>query len=329
MEVPMTNETHIDDIETNGADGEQGVPRRNMLKVLGTAAAGAAVGSVALSRTASAADGDALTLGEANDATTPTWLATNPGFGGPPDVGAFHVTNDAGVEANDPEITSSLVSAIGTGAGGGAQDVAFWGWGAAIAAKFDGPVPLQLVDRTGSTPTAEGEAGQFKVYDGQLWFCVQSDDGNGDAEWRRLTGPTDAGSFTPVPPTRVYDSRLNMAPTPGGPLQTGQNRVVPVRQARDINTGTVVPGVIVVPDGARAVSFTVTVVDTVNRGFLYVAPSTTTAVAGSTINWATNVDGAVANSSQVLLGGDREIRVFAGGSAAAAHFIIDINGYYG
>jgi hypothetical protein len=323
----MTNETHIDDHERDAIEGENGVPRRNMLKVLGTAAAGAAVGSVALSRTASAADGEALTLGEANDATTPTWLATNPGFGGPPNVGAFHVTNDAVVNPNDPEIASSLVSAIGTGTGGGAQNIAFWGWGAAIAAKFDGPVPLQLVDRTDSAPNGDGEAGQFKVVDGELWFCVESDNDNGTAQWRRLTGPNEAGSFTPITPTRVYDSRRDMAPTATGRLQTGQNRVVPVRQARNVDTGALVPGT-VVPAGARAISFTVTVVDTVNRGFLYVAPSTATAVAASTINWATNVDGAIANSSQVLLGGDREIRVFAGGSFSAAHFIIDVDGYY-
>jgi hypothetical protein len=323
----MTNETHIDDNEREATESENGVPRRNMLKVLGTAAAGAAVGSVALSRTAAAADGDPVTLGAANNSSSPTWIETNSPWTATPGVGALHVTNDDGVNPVDPDITSSLISAIGTGDNGGGQDIAFWGWGAAIAAKFDGPVPLQLLDRSGSELSGEGEAGQFKVVDGELWFCVQSEDGTDDAQWRRLTGPNEAGSFTPITPTRVYDSRRDMAPTATGRLQTGQNRVVPVRQARNVDTGALVPGT-VVPAGARAISFTVTVVDTVNRGFLYVAPSTATAVAASTINWATNVDGAIANSSQVLLGGDREIRVFAGGSFSAAHFIIDVNGYY-
>jgi hypothetical protein len=323
----MTNETHIDDHERDATEGEHGVPRRNMLRVLGTAAAGAAVGSVALSRTASAADGQPVVLGQENNSNSPTWIETG-AWTPTPGVGAFHVTNNDGANANDPAIASSLVSAIGTGTGGGAQNIAFWGWGAAIAAKFDGPVPLQLVDRTDSAPNGDGEAGQFKVVDGELWFCVESDNDNGTAQWRRLTGPNEAGSFTPITPTRVYDSRLDMAPTAAGRLQTGQNRVVPVRQARNVDTGALVPGTIVVPEGARAISFTVTVVDTVNRGFLYVAPSTANAVAASTINWATNVEGAIANSSQVLLGGDREIRVFAGGSFSAAHFIIDVNGYY-
>lgn len=323
----MTNETRIDDAEHHGTDDSHGVPRRNMLRVLGTAAAGAAVGSVALSRTASAADGDALTLGEANDASTPTWVSTNSGFAGPPDVGAFHVTNDASASADDADITSSCISAIGTGANGGGQDMAFWGWGAAVAAKFDGPVPLQLADRSESAPNGDGEAGQFKMVDGELWFCVSSDNGNGDAEWRLLTGPNNVGSFTPITPVRVYDSRLDMGTTQAGQISTGQNRVVPVRDARNVETG-VVTTQNVVPEGTTAISYTVSVVDGVNRGFLYVAPSTATAVAAATINWPANVDGAFANSSQVQVAGDREIRVFCGGSVSATHFVIDINGYY-
>jgi hypothetical protein len=321
----MTNETHIDDIERNDTEGEHGVPRRNMLKVLGTAAAGAAVGSVALSRTASAADGDELLLGRENNSNSPTWIETG-SWTAEPGVGAFHVTNNDAQEPDDDAIERSLISAIGTGGGGGEQDIAFWGWGAAIAAKFDGPVPLQLVDRTDTAPDGTGEAGQFKVVDGELWFCVESDNDDNTAQWRRLTGPNEAGSFTPITPTRVYDSRLDTRSGLAGRLQTGTNRVVPVRQARDVVTYAT--GAEIVPAGARAISFNVAVVDTVNRGFLYVAPSTATAVAAATINWATNVDGAIANSSQVLLGGDREIRVFAGGAAAAAHFVIDINGYY-
>jgi hypothetical protein len=196
MEVPMTNETHIADIESNGADvREHGVPRRNMLKVLGTAAAGAAVGSVALSQTASADE---------------------------------H--------------------------------------------------PLEL---------------------------------------------------TAIAPTRVYDSRLNMGATPRGPISAGEDRLVPVRDARDVVSGEVTEEDLV-PQGARAVAFNVTVVDTEAGvdGFLYVAPSTTTEVLASTINWPRNLLGSLANGTLVLLGGDRELRVFCGGVEARTHFIIDINGYY-
>jgi hypothetical protein len=197
MEVPMTNETHIADIESNGADvREHGVPRRNMLKVLGTAAAGAAVGSVALSQTASA----------------------------------------------------------------------------------DEHTPLE---------------------------------------------------FIAITPTRVYDSRLDMGDTEDGRISTGDRRLVPVRDGRHAFTGAITTTNLV-PAGARAISYNVTVVDTQAAidGYLYVAPSTANEVFASTINWPRDLLGSLANGTQVLLGDDRELRVFCGGSGASTHFIIDINGYY-
>lgn len=333
----MSHDTRLDDtrlddtpLDTDSVAAagvtDAAVHRRNMLRVLGGAAAGAAVGSVALARGASADDGDNLVIGQANTSSSPTWLETTAPYDATPAVGAFHVTNDDGV--SDAESTSACISAIATGTGGGAQDTAFWGWASAVTARFDGPVPLELADRSGSgAPNGEGAAGQFKVADGDLWFCVSSDTGSGDAQWRRLTGPAAAGGFVPITPVRVYDSRLDMGATPAGPLASGQNRVIPVRDARSITTGAVT-STGVVPAGARAIAFTVTVVDAVNRGFLYVAPSTASEVQASTINWAANVDGAVANSSQVPLGGDREIRVFCGGANASTQFVVDVTGYY-
>ena len=121
----------------------------------------------------------------------------------------------------------------------------------------------------------------------------------------------------------MYDSR-SAAPTPGK-LATGANRVVSVADGRNLTTGAVtVPGL--VPAGARAIAYNVTVVDTEGRGFVSVNPGDVTAFAASSINWAT-AGQVVANAGIVALSFDRIIKVFCGGTGGT-HFIIDITGYY-
>jgi len=134
--------------------------------------------------------------------------------------------------------------------------------------------------------------------------------------------------FHPLDGYRAYDSRLEMAPVADGPLGAGPGRVIPVKDGRDVSTGLInLPDAI--PATATAVAYTVTVAGPTSSGFLFVAPGDARGVTGSSINWDSNTNGALANSGIAKLDAEREVIVFADGSAGATtQFIIDITGYY-
>ena len=116
--------------------------------------------------------------------------------------------------------------------------------------------------------------------------------------------------FVPVTPVRAYDSR-----TTGGALSSGQSRTVAV----DVPGG--------VPAGAVAVAYNLTVTDTVNSGWIALAPGgTVTAPDSSTINWVNGQT--VANGFTVSVNQAGDITAFAGGGGSA-QFIVDVVGYYG
>jgi hypothetical protein len=185
-----------------------------MLRTVGAAAAGVAVGSLAFAKPAGATDGNAITIGNAvQDAQSPTLLIVDgPDYSATPLVGAFHVTDD--VTQTNANMAFSCISAIATG---DPMTIAFAGAGSSVGAKFDGPVPLKLTDSTNSAaPTsASGTEGQFKQVNGDLWFCVKSETGAGNVRcgvacpasrlrvdsWRsiRLAPTTHARPATPRP----------------------------------------------------------------------------------------------------------------------------------
>ena len=140
---------------------------------------------------------------------------------------------------------------------------------------------------------------------------------DGSPSWSH---PVD-GKFQALPaPTRVYDSRYN---TPTGKLVAGSNRTVSVTTGYAPGTATVTAND-VVPAGAKAVAYNVTVTDTSAAGYLQVAPGGTATVTGSSINWSPGQS--LANGLVVGLDADRTIKLFAVGSSASV--IVDIVGYY-
>lgn len=142
---------------------------------------------------------------------------------------------------------------------------------------------------------------------------------------RSIVGPATAGALYPITPTRVYDSR-SPAPAPGT-LSGGASRVISVADGRSLDTGAVTVANLV-PVGATAVVFNLTVTDTVGAGFLAITPGSATGYSASTINWTTSGT-TVANASVVGVDGSRQVKVFGGGGGGAStHFIIDISGYY-
>ena len=153
---------------------------------------------------------------------------------------------------------------------------------------------------------------------GNLWHCVV--DGT-PGTWRKVSGPTTAGAFHPVTPVRVHDTRA-FAGGPG-PIPSGMWRTISVAFAPSMPAGPVVPA------GATAIAYTITVVNTTGSGWLAVTESGTTTYTASTVNWAPTMP-VVANSSVVKLGDDLHVKVYCGasGGPASTNFVIDLLGYY-
>ncbi|MDQ1247441.1 MAG: hypothetical protein QG597_1811, partial [Actinomycetota bacterium] len=120
-------------------------------------------------------------------------------------------------------------------------------------------------------------------------------------------GQVAGGRFTPTTPTRVYSS------TPGGAAPTGVDQTTTV----DLSA--------VLPTGASAVAYNITVVAPTAPGHLRVYPAGQARPATSTINFITG--DRVANGTAVQVSPDRKINVY-NGSTAPVSFIIDVVGYY-
>ena len=154
---------------------------------------------------------------------------------------------------------------------------------------------------------------------GSLWACVVA---GAPGVWREVAGPTSAGSFHAVTPTRVYDSR---SPEPLiGPIQTGAPRTISVAHGRDPLTGEVVANDLV-PVGATAISCNVTVTDTVGPGFAVVNPGVIDTIGASTINWQPGQ--VLANSIIVGIDDARQVTLVAGGGGST-NIVIDVAGYF-
>jgi hypothetical protein len=226
-----------------------------------------------------------------------------------------------GVEGHSPKgfgvvgRGSTGVSALGTDVGLSASGD--------IAAIFLPPTqvtaPLARVDTHNAGEIDIHRLDSFG-FESDFWACVT---GGAPGRWRKLAGPGTAGSLHPVDPTRVYDSRA--AAPGGGRITANADRVVSVKDGRDLITGAVTVADLV-PDGASAVAFNVTITQTVDRGFIAVTPGDATALAASTINWS-EAGQTIANGSLVKLDDSRQIKVFSGPNGSA-HVILDIVGYY-
>lgn len=320
----------VDELEQ--AEATATVSRRHMLRGIGAAAVGAAAGGLAFTHTASATNGQSILIGNVSQtATGPTMLVPTTGYSAQsPQAGAFTVSNDDGF--HDSNAAASCFAAfadadIATGhrigvfskAQTSTQGVS------AVGALLDAPVPLQLVDSSLTGPPVDsiGETGQCVVADGDLWFCVDKRQVNSapHATWRKLTGLGTAGSYHPVTPQRVYDSRKG-----AGVLSAGQHRDISVKDAIDVNTGDVSFGDYI-PPGATAVMANVTITRTVGHGFLVCNPGLNYTITTSTVNW-TAAWQTVANAITLTLNDNRQIALIVNGSGAKTEVIIDVMGYY-
>lgn len=358
----------IDTVDTTVAD-EPTRSRRNLLRLAGATAAGVAVAAAAGGRSAQAANGDAILIGNAVQAgTQPTGLIGSsfqtlvaaPGSfalaGGNTSASAASVgvqgvsSGGAGVQGLNASFTLAPISE-GTGVQGqgdlyGVDGYADSGTGvrgrsntvAGVDAQSGSYIDLRclgtgrmwLTDHTlvGSPTSGNYYIGEIiRDGDGSFFACI-SGDGSGAGKWLKFAGPGTAGALHPLTtPARVYDSRRNMAPMDNGTLATGSSRTITVADRRNVSTGAVTEAD-VVPPGATAVTFNLTIVSTVGtNGYLSINSGVDATVYSSHINWSAS-GLSLANAGTVGIDGLRQLTVICGGTSTSTHFVVDITGYY-
>ena len=127
--------------------------------------------------------------------------------------------------------------------------------------------------------------------------------------------------YVAVVPFRAYDSRWGGGL---GRMLSGTNRRLDTNQSHNPDGSTLLTNL--VPLGATAVTFNLTLADTAGSGFLSLTPGDATGFSASTINWYT--DGEIlANGGTVGIDSLRTVKVFSGGPGNT-DFLIDITGYY-
>ncbi len=133
-----------------------------------------------------------------------------------------------------------------------------------------------------------------------------------------------AAQYVPITPARVFDSRF---PAFGGKLTATAARTLSVADQISVSTGAVTQAN-VVPAGARAVTYNLTITDTTGNGFLALAPGTSTTISASAINW-TAANMVLANGGTATLGsgaGDRRLTIIT--RNGTTHAVLDITGYF-
>ncbi len=303
--------------------------RRQMLRRLGTGAAGALAGGALLAAgqasPAAAANGDHLVLGDhgggSNAASATTELRSSGRSG---TMGLFVVQDGtvgltlfpAAVQgfATEGVVSSGVygyssiesgfgVVGIGTGAGiyasGGRAD---------IALNASGAAPY-------STATQHTEGDMIEDNNADLWVCVTT---GTPGTFRKVAGPGTAGQLHLLPtPTRVYDSRPGNAPALGtkSPLANGSTRDI---DAKGNGSG--------VPDRATAVLANFTVVNTSANGFLAAYRAGIAFPGTSTLNWS-QPGTIVANTTIVAVSSAETFRCFVP-ATSSTDFFVDVIGYF-
>lgn len=276
---------------------DQLADRRQLLRRVGTVAAGAVAGSAALAVTqappAAAADFDFLKIGVINSGDFSTQLTGS----------HFRVTND----------TTAIAGQTSGGAGDrGVQGIATNDGVGVFASSVDG-APLHISNGSQVIPPQAGTwiGGQFLVAGSHLYFCYFGGVGP-QSKWARLSA-----TFVPLAaPARIYDSRPGVAPlfVTKGKLDNHQERVIDPK----LNQA--------VPQGASAVVVNLTATDTNPGGFLSAFKNGVAWPGTSSVNWF-QPGSTVANQCTVAVDGTAQFKVRCEG-AGGAHFLVDVVGYY-
>ena len=360
MSTPAPSDaTRIEELEARVAEltqqaetAEPRSSRRKMLKLAGAAAAGAAAVAVAGKASPVAAnDGDPLLAG-ADVTTTPAnrndtgLIYTNSATPQVPGLLLGSTTNGNIFTVRDERPSGGPIIFLGSASAssypaavGGytyqAVDNGVYGYtgttGAGVVGYGGGAGSVGVLARgnrananlypTGDPGPARADAhvvgDLIADANGGLWYCTVA---GTPGTFVSLT----TGHFHALSPGRLYDSRVM---TPAAPLAKDATRDLVLRDK--VNAQTIaLETANYVPAGATSLAVNVTVVNTVNAGFLAVNPLGDTVVHAATINWSAS--GQILNNGVIItLGGDRQVTVIAGGNAGAqTDFVIDVTGYF-
>ena len=159
------------------------------------------------------------------------------------------------------------------------------------------------------------------VAEADTFWALASDLIGGDKQsiWACRVGYVAPPTFVPITPARVYDSRSG-----DGVLSRSSSRLVSVKDARNSSGAVTTPDV--VPAGATAITFNLTVTGATGPNFLSVGPGDVASLFTSNINFPVSDDRA--NGGVVKLDSNRQVKVFNGDQPGSTHFIIDATGYY-
>ena len=264
--------------------------RRDLLKLAGGVAAGAAGGLLFSGASpAAATNGDPLLVGAQATPTAGSVEITGLDYTSaglyytPAPRPVFAVTDDAAVGVSAAILgVATKNNVVGVAGVGGFYD---------LLAAGSGVIGMAPALPVGPPATGEWINGDLIEDEaGNLFVCVQT---GRPGLWRKLAGPASAGAFHAISPQRV--SRLSRQ-------EAGSWPTAPSALSRLVGP---LAGTPVVPAGATAVSITLTVTETEgDGGFLAVRPSATPYAGTSSINsFGPNQN--IATTVFSLLGGDR------------------------
>lgn len=129
--------------------------------------------------------------------------------------------------------------------------------------------------------------------------------------------------FVEIEPARVFDSR-QAGYTGSGLMAPNSSKVVYVGDAH--NAAGALTTQNIVPTGATAIAYNLTVTGATGPNFVAVTPGDATSFTASAINFNGTSD--VANAGIVSLDGARQLRIWNGDQTGSTHVIIDITGYF-
>lgn len=335
---------------TTEAASEHG--RRALLRKVAIGGAGAAAAALVFDRSAQAADGGNVILGQTNEATLPTIIEVTPAdavtagpsalsvgaaapaaeFPFPASVGGY---GDGGYPNGVHGSTTAnaafgVVAANLAAAAASASDPAPAGALAVASANGSQIRFVPLPDAVaGPTPGVHQAGELYCDSTGTLWFSVPvppvAPATTPGLRWVKLAGPDTAGSFHSLPVAkRCYDSRLAT-----GAAKIAEGATVDIDLTKD--TAGAASGF---PAGARIALLNLTVTGTEGVGFvqLFATGTPIAQVQTSNVNWF--ADGAsIANSSGVPVSAAGSITARVGsdpadGATARTHVLVDLIGYY-
>jgi hypothetical protein len=163
--------------------------------------------------------------------------------------------------------------------------------------------------------------------EGHFWACVAA---GTPGTWIDLAAPlVDTTElqpqYFPIDPIRCYDSREAAYAPNNGMIDRLESRVISV--ANSYNRAGTLLAADVVPVGATAVTYNITVAQPTGVNWLAVAPGgQTDAPNFSSINF--DVGRNDANGLTGRLDANRQVKVFCGDDIGSCHFIIDVTGFY-